>query len=149
MDTLVVEIRELPAMRVATLRRLGMTPDAEVELAAVQDLQAWAEAHGQSPAQYRMFGYDSCLPFPDHTYTTLLPVDDAATGDDVVQIGELIGGAYAVAEVTSVEAIAPTWEALARWCEDAGYGVDESREWLEEFDNPNAPPARLWEPISD
>lgn len=150
MKTLKVTIEVLSPLRVARTTYVGELPESEVESTAIMRLLQWAEGHGQTARPYRFFGYDNCQPYPNHRYTTLITVGNAAVGDETVEIVDLPGGMYAVAEVTGVEAIHATWQALVNWCGAQGHALAEGI-GLEEMLDPRAEPQvaqlRLWLPV--
>ena len=73
-----VRIEHLDPLHIAVLS--AREPDAETS--ALDGLLAWAREKHYLTEPYRLFGYDNCLPGPQHVYTAWLTVGPEAIADD-------------------------------------------------------------------
>ncbi|MBZ0301354.1 MAG: GyrI-like domain-containing protein [Anaerolineae bacterium] len=134
-----VHIEHLPPLRVAALS--AREPDAET--AALDGILNWARAHGYLSEPYRLFGYDNCLPGPQHRYTAWLTVGLEAIPDHRVQIIDFSGGRYAVLRVTGVEQIKAGWDRLASWVRHNRFRLARQPGLEEHLHLPDAPTAQF------
>lgn len=123
-----IQVNKLEPLHVATVTINDQSP----EVIAIQTLLDWARHHGLLDRPFRFFGYDSCLPYPDHTYTTLLTVDADVKSSDDIHIVDLPGGLFAVLDIQGVENISQGWRQLERWCKDSVYTFGDQT-GLEEY----------------
>lgn len=130
METMNVEVKRLPAMRVAYISVKSTSPESE----AIEKITAWGQSKGIQQG-YRLFGYDNCQPHPNHIYTTWLTVGAEVEASDGISIKDVPGGLYAVTHVTGVGEIAPTWKQLLKWAQDEGHRVSD-QPGLEEIVSP-------------
>jgi DNA gyrase inhibitor GyrI len=117
MTEFIVEIVRLEPFQVAATAVTSKSPEAE----ALDALLSWARPQGLLDGTCRVFGYDNCKPYPDHTYTTWLSLNQAVKPTGEVAIKAFPGGLFAVTEIQGVEQISPTWNRLAEWCKAKGY----------------------------
>jgi DNA gyrase inhibitor GyrI len=119
MQEILVQIERLQALRVATVAIAGESPEAQ----AINRLLEWARPRGLLDRAVRLFGYDNCQPYPNHTYTAWLTVAAATEPAADIAIMDFAGGLFAVTEVVGVEGITPGWRQLAEWARLNGYAT--------------------------
>lgn len=112
-----VKITHLEPMRVASITINSEAPEAQ----AIEALLSWARPQGLLDKPFRFFGYDSCQPYPNHTYTTWLTVGQNVQSSSKVSVIEYPGGDYLVLNVTGVQNIAPGWAQLRDWLTASDY----------------------------
>jgi AraC family transcriptional regulator len=137
MENMEVQIKTLPAMRVATFYAYSEYPEIE----ARQKMVSWAKNHGYwlLPPAVRIFGYDnptSSEGSPNRGYEFWITVGPEIQPGDQLKIQEFPGGLYAVLRCDVTEAdpfdiIPPTWQKLVKWFEASHY-KHGNHQWLEE-----------------
>lgn len=130
-----VRIEHLNPMRVAMCS--AGEPDAEIT--ALEAVLTWAQAHDFLADHYRLFGYDNCLPGPQHLYTAWVTVGSEARPDGGVEILDFPGGLYARLRVTGVDNIKSGWDNLARWLQQSPYRLGPHPSLEEHLDPPDTP----------
>ncbi|MBN1284051.1 MAG: GyrI-like domain-containing protein [Anaerolineae bacterium] len=131
-----VKLERLPAMRVACVAVNSSTPEWD----SLSKMKAWAESKGLMSGPYRLFGYDSCLPDPDHTYTVWLTVGPDVEPEGDFEIKEFPGGLFAALPITGIPAIGPGWRQVAEWSRRNGHRCNEALPCLEEALDPIGTP---------
>ena len=139
MNELEVQIVKLEAMRVASARGFGESP----EHAAAEMMLAWAKAENLldgAPSTYGFNNPDPSPASPNYGYEIWLPVGPEVEASGDIKIIESSGGLYAVARCESLTVIGEVWQALVRWREGGKYGHGH-HQWLEKLLVPLDAPA--------
>ena len=136
MNTMQVEIVQLPPLRVAAFHGFGAEPEAQ----ASAKLLGWAQGRRllDGGRTHRVFGFNNPSPSaasPHYGYELWLELSDAeadalaAEGDaadsaqaEGVEFKTFSGGVYAATRCRGVSAIPDAWRDLVTWCEDSPYG---------------------------
>ena len=126
-----VEIRELPALRVAYVRHLGAyAGKSEVFAELYARLRRWAGPRG-------LLGPDTRFVSIAHDHPEItseeklrvsvcLPIPEDVEPSDDVNVMHIPGGAFAVARVeVATPDIPRAWESVSRWVATNGYAGDE------------------------
>lgn len=124
----IIQVIKLESLHVAAITINDKSPE-EIAIHALLD---WARPQGLLDKRFRFFGYDSCLPHPNHTYTTLLTVDEGVKSSGDINIVDLPEGLFAVLDVQGVENIGLGWRQLEQWCKDSEYTFGDQT-GLEEY----------------
>ncbi len=146
MDDLDVEMRELPAMRVACA--LGFGPEPEPE--AWQLIQEFSERSGidMNDGTHRFFGFNNPNPAPgspNYGYEQWMTVGDDVEASDSVTIKDIPAARYAVTRFRGIENITPTWKRFVQWFEENGLEWGSHCDCLEELLTPLGTPIEEWE----
>ena len=67
-----VQLERLEPMWVATIAITSASPESD----SMNALLNWARPQGLLDVPFRFFGYDNCQPYPNHTYTSWLTVNE-------------------------------------------------------------------------
>jgi DNA gyrase inhibitor GyrI len=130
-----VQVKELPAFRVASVLAFGPQPESE----AWEKLRAWAGPRGllDAPGR-RIFGFDNPGPSPEspnYGYEFWLTVDADCAASEGVEIKEYAGGSYAVMACDPEDdphtTIPEAWRRLVAWREASAFASGH-HQWLEE-----------------
>jgi len=128
METQEIQIKILPAMRVASFHAFSTSP----EIDAWKKVIAWAKFHGcwQDPPSTRIFGFDnppSSEGSPNRGYEFWLTVAPDVQPDDQTTIKEFSGGLYGVlncnVNADPFDIIPASWQKLVKWLETSHYHV--------------------------
>jgi len=125
-----IQIKSLEPMRVASITVNSTSPEQE----ATNALLSWARAQSLLNKKFRFFGFDSCEPPPNHTYTTWITVGSHVEDSEHVSIQEFTGGLYASAECSNVEEISTLWKKLSHWLETSEYQYGDQQALEEHLD---------------
>lgn len=96
MSTSLLQIKRLPAMRVAAVRAVSATPERD----AWEKLRAWASPRGllHQPRLHPVFGFNNPPPVPGHAaygYEFWIRVDPHARSLGEIELKDFPGGLYA------------------------------------------------------
>ncbi len=132
MADLRVRIVQLPALRVASVRGFGPSP----EQSARDKLSAWARKAGalDDAQEHRVFGFNNPNPTsvsPDYGYELWITVGPQVEPGPGVSIKLFLGGRYAVTRCQGAQNIEATWEELRIGVEKSVYTYSP-HQWLEE-----------------
>jgi DNA gyrase inhibitor GyrI len=135
MNKLDVRIVELAPMRVVKTYGFGQQPEDE----AWTKLRDWMQANGMLGEidRHRYFGFNNPSPTPaspNYGYEQWMTVDAGVEAGEGVEIKQVPGGLYAVAQCT-LDEIGEVWQQLASWREDSEYKPG-NHQWLEEALSP-------------
>lgn len=142
-----VSIIELEALRVVAAYGFGEQP----ELEAWDSIQRFAADHGLEPwsGRHRFFGFNNPNPSagsPNYGYEQWMTIGPGVDVEAPLEAKEIHAGRYAALRFQGLNLIGASWEALARWCEDAGYAIPGDPELcLEELHTPTDRPPDEWE----
>lgn len=138
MSEIKVQVKRLPAMRVAYVSIKSASPEGE----AINKITTWARSKGIKQG-YRLFGYDNCQPHPNHIYTTWLTVGAGVEASGGIGVKDVPGGLYAVTRVTGVGNIAPTWKQLLNWAQAQGHRISDQPCLEESVSLPDTPEGQM------
>ncbi len=142
MDTLEVEIRVLPPMRVASAQVTSATPERD----AWARLEPWARAAGllHDPASRPVFGFNNPPPEPGqplYGYEFWIRVEGSPTLPEGLELKEFPGGRFAVTPCRlhgdSRGSVPEVWRQLLDWVHHSPYAWRHTHE-LERLCNPGA-----------
>lgn len=132
-----VEIKNLPATRVAYLRHVGPYGESGVTL-AWQRFAAWCDSLGLMSPRRKMFGIAQDSPditAPEQCrYDCCVAFDEAVTGNEAIALQTIPGGLYGCGYFsgTSLE-IYGAWNRMcSEWLPGSGFESDE-RPWFEMY----------------
>lgn len=139
MSELEVQIVKLEAMRVASARAFGESP----EHAATEMMLAWARAENLLDGAPSTYGFNNPNPTPaspNYGYEIWLLVGPEVEASGDIEIVEFPGGLYGVARCESLAVIGEVWQALVGWREGSKHGQGH-HQWLEKMLVPLDTPA--------
>ncbi len=133
MNEFEVRLEQLEPMRLAYISINSQTPEED----SLKAILAWAKESGvlKGSQPYRLFGYDNCLPDPDHVYTACITVGPEVEAEGEISIRDYPGGLCAVVSVTGVDNIGKGWQRLAEWHKSSHYRLSDQQN-LEEHLTP-------------
>lgn len=132
-----VEIKKLPATRVAYMRHVGPYGESGVSQ-AWQRFAAWCESSGLMEPRRKMFGISQDSPditVPERCrYDCCVAFEEARTGDDSIAIQIIPGGLYGCGNFsgTALEIYGAWHRMCSEWLPGSGFESDE-RPWFEMY----------------
>lgn len=151
---IVVEIVELPAMRVASVRVISKSPETD----AWTILGKWAGERGllDDLDAHPVFGFNNPDPSPgnpEYGYEFWIRVGPDVESDETVEVKEFEGGLYAMTTCNLMQdmqsdffkehGFLQSWKLLAEWVAHSSEYRMDKRVCLERAHDPNAPPSDL------
>jgi AraC family transcriptional regulator len=130
-DAMSIETREIPACRVAYMRHVGPYNEAGRIAALWDGFERWLRARNlrQAATLTIGIGHDSprIAPADKLRYDACVVVDEGFKPDRFVNVADLPGGRYAVAQFEGTAAeIGPAWETLfTAWLPSSGYQPED------------------------
>lgn len=134
MTELPVRIVNLEPISLICFNGYGEEPETQ----ALNQLNAWVEAHNQKG---RIFGYNNPDPSagsPNYGYDACMQVDKNTQAEGDARIRHLEGGAYAVLHCPvrdPGEDIGAAWQSLVQWADKHDHPMG-THQWLEEHLDP-------------
>ncbi len=142
MDSLVVEIRSLPPMRVVSSQAISASPERD----AWARLEPWARTAGlfEDPASHPIFGFNNPPPEPGQSlygYEFWIRVEGRPSLPEALELKEFPGGHYAVTPCRLCGdprgSVQEVWQQLLDWVHRSPYSWRHTHE-LERLCNPGA-----------